>query len=268
MLRHLAILTEYDGGPFSGWQEQKNAPTVQQSIRETWLKLTGEDLVFTGSSRTDAGVHARGHVASFTSGCKIPTDRIPLAFNSLLPEGIAVRDCVQTEPDFNARFSACGKLYRYHFCNSSIRPAIQRGYQAHVPGPLKFDRMSVACDQLIGRRDWRAMMDQGSVIRDTRREIIRCCLVNDSAEPDHFYLEIAGDGFLYHMVRILAGTIIAVGQEKLDPEELTSLLDQGWRPALGKTMPGHGLELFRVYYPHTLFGQDSYEDYLRLKQLA
>ena len=262
-----ALLTEYDGSLFHGWQRQKNAVTVQQLLEEAWFDLVGQDVRFTGSSRTDAGVHAAGHVCHFDSYNPIPLANVPLALNSRLPAGIAVHDCRETAPDFDARFQAVGKRYRYRVAHGSIKPALRRNFAAHLAGPVDDDAMREAARLIAGERDFVAFMDQGSVVRRTVRSVP---VIRLTASPDarrgrypgrELVFDIVGDGFLYHMVRIIVGTIIAVGQGKITTAELPELIAAGDRTRLGKTMPPEGLELVKVFYRDELFGDDSAADY-------
>ncbi len=254
-MQNLALLTEYDGGCFHGWQQQAKDRSVQETLQHAWYKLTGEDVKLTGSSRTDAGVHALGHVANFFSSARIPLDKVPLAINTQLPAGVAVRMCVGVENAFNARFHACGKRYSYHIANSRIRPALKRSYQAHVPSKLDLEAMKQASQALLGEHDFTALMDQGSVIRDPKRTLFACYV--RQRKQEEIVITVIGDGFLYHMVRIIAGTLVAVGEGKIKANEIEQLIANQDRTLLGKTMPAQGLFLEKVYYNTGLFGADS-----------
>lgn len=250
--RHLAILTEYDGSAFHGWQYQENAGTVQQTIQQAWWQLTGERMTLTGSSRTDAGVHARGHVSDYFTASRIPTDRIALALNSRLPEAVTVLAAQAVPDDFNARFSATGKRYHYQYWLQRSRPALDRRTVCHVPGPLDVAAMQAALPYLAGEHDYTSMMDQGSVVRRTIRTIHQLSLTQ---QGPLLTLCVEGDGFLYHMVRILAGTLLYIGQGKIRPAELPAILQAKDRRLAGKTMPSAGLCLDHVCYENELFLQ-------------
>ncbi len=255
--RHLAICVEYDGSCFHGWQMQANANSVQQTLAEAWQELTGENIIITGCSRTDAGVHAENHVSDFFTDIKIPIDKVPLAFNSCLPDGVAVKACTEVPLDFNSRFSACGKLYTYDFSNHMIRPARRRNFVAHVPGDLDYAAMCEAAAAFLGEHDFSAVHDVGTPVKSKVRTINRCELTRRGTD---FRLWIAGDGFLYHMVRIITGTIIYVGQGKLQAAEIPELLLAKDRRKLGKTMPPQGLTLQSVIYRPQIFteSEDGY----------
>jgi tRNA pseudouridine38-40 synthase len=244
-LRHIALLTEYDGSAFHGWQFQDNARSVQKTIQDTWFILTGENVNLISSSRTDAGVSASAHVSNFTTCCSIPAERVPLAFNSLLPPEVTVRAASDVQAGFNSRIDPIAKRYVYRYWQHPVRPTLHRNLMAHVPKPLDIGLMRKALPFLIGRHDFKSMMDQGSVIRKTEKNILNLELIE---QHPLLTLVVEGDGFLYHMVRILAGTLLYVGQGKINPYDLPEILIAGDRKRTGKTMPPEGLCLDWVYY--------------------
>jgi len=254
-----AILTTYDGSAFSGWQRQKNAISVQQTLEDCWQKQTGEKIRLTGGSRTDAGVSARGHVSSFRSKMPIPVNNIPLFWNAKLPDSIAVRKAVHVEDDFNPRYDALGKEYRYRILNRRIRPVIFRHLVAHVPSELDLNAMREALPYFAGTHSFLSLMDQGSPTNRPVRTIQHLELVD---KDRLITLIVRGDGFLYHMVRILAGTLVLIGQGKMSPDQVPALLETEDRTLAGPTMPPQGLTLERIYFAKTLFGGDCwpYED--------
>jgi tRNA pseudouridine38-40 synthase len=254
--RHIALLTEYDGSDFLGWQAQAQGRTVQQTLLQAIRKVTGEtDLRLTGCSRTDAGVHATGHVSHFQTASRIPADRLPLALNGCLPPDVSVRAACEVAEDFHAQYHARGKTYCYRIWHSSSRPACGRQQVCHVPGPLDLDQMRRAMPCLLGRHNFQAFMDQGSCERNPVRTIRRISLTDQGSL---LILRVQGDGFLYHMVRILAGTLLAVAQGKIRPDNLPAILAGGDRRLTGKTMPPQGLCLEEVCYEPPLFA-----DYVR-----
>ncbi len=251
--RHLAILTEYDGTAFNGWQSQALGRTVQQTLAHALAELTGEaDLVLYGSSRTDAGVHARGHVSHFRTTSRIPATKLPLAMNSHLPDDLSVQAAVEVAADFHAQYHAIGKIYTYRIWNHATRPAIDRNRVCHVPVALDLALMRQALPALVGRHNYAAFRDTGSIERNPVRTLQDVALAIDGPR---ITLTFQGDGFLYHMVRILAGTLVAVGQGKLPPDAVTELLISGERKLAGKTMPPEGLCLERVLYDPPLFDE-------------
>lgn len=249
--RRIALLTAFDGSAFCGWQIQEGQPSVQQAMRDVLIRLTGEENVqLTGCSRTDSGVHARAHVSHFDSATRIPMNRLPQAMNAFLPTAVAVRAAREVAPDFHARFQAKGKIYRYRIWHDPIRPALMRAFAVHLPGPLDRGAMAEAAALLPGRRDFAAFRDAGGTVRSTTRTLWRCEL--DFAGP-LITLTVEGDGFLYHMVRVIAGSLVAVGQGKMTPADLLRVLASGDRALAGQTMPPQGLCLENVRYEPDLF---------------
>ncbi|NLM76700.1 MAG: tRNA pseudouridine(38-40) synthase TruA [Ruminococcaceae bacterium] len=249
--RKIAILVEYDGSAFSGWQYQPRERTVQKTLTEALMQLTGDtELSLIGCSRTDTGVHARGHVSHFLTSSPIPDDRWPLALNRILPEDISVHQA-RTVPDcFHARFGTCSKRYSYSIWNHRVRPALKRHRCSHVPGALDIRAMAAALPYMLGKRDYRAFQDAGSEAKTTVRTIQRVRLLVSGPEISFF---IQGDGFLYHMVRIMVGTLLAVAQNKLTAASIGDIILAGDRRLAGKTMPPQGLCLEIVLYEPAIF---------------
>jgi tRNA pseudouridine38-40 synthase len=249
--RKIALLTEYDGTDFNGWQAQAKGRTIQQTMAQALRELTGEDRpVLIGSSRTDAGVHARGHVSHFTTESRIPCDRLPIALNSVLPPDISVQAACVVPPQFHAQYSAAGKIYTYHFWPQKSRPALCRRLTCHVPGPFDVAAVQAALPYLAGRHDFTAFMDLGSCERQPVRTLYKLALDENGPEV---VLTISGDGFLYHMVRIIAGTLLLVAQGKIRPDSLPDILAARDRRAVGRTMPPQGLCLEKVLYDPPVF---------------
>lgn len=259
--RKIALAIEYDGSCFHGWQRQANAISVQETLENAWLKLTGEKRVIIGCSRTDQGVSARCHISHLFTSTSIPDENIFLALNTKLPEGVSVLASKTVAPDFHARFHACGKTYCYRLLCSRARPAIDRRTTAWLPQNPDYRAMRECCLHFLGERDFSALMDQGSTTLRNTRKIYRLDLYRQEKETmpgTEYLLEITGDGFLYHMVRIIMGTLIEVGQGKIDPAVIPDLLQAGDRTKMGMTMPPEGLTLEKVYFREELFGDDSW----------
>ena len=243
--RRFRLTVEYDGTAYCGWQRQINGPSVQQVLEETLARLTGEAVTVTGSSRTDAGVHALGLCAHFDSATRIPPDKLAFALNTMLPPDIRIRESSPAPEGFHARYSACGKVYRYAFFNSRHDCAIGRQYAAHVPLELDERLMHEEAQALCGTHDFAAFAASGSVATSTVRTIYRA-QVTRSGET--VALTVLGDGFLYNMVRIIAGTLMEVGTGKRAPGAIARAIATGDRLALGQTAPAKGLTLMRVLY--------------------
>lgn len=261
--RQLALCCEYEGYDFHGFQYQKNADTIQGQLLAAWKKLFAESLKLSCSSRTDAGVSARRHVSHCWTHAKIPVERLPLAMNTRLPASIRVRAAREMGGDFHARFHARGKHYCYRLRTGKIAAAIGRQVQSFVPGSLDLEAMQAAARALCGRKDQRALMDMPCEVKTTVRSM-DALAVSQSGEA--YQIDVLGDGFLYHQVRIVAGTLVAVGQGKLSLEQMKAAHEARDRLGMGMTMPAAGLCLERVYYQEELFGDDGQVAYDRLCQ--
>jgi tRNA pseudouridine38-40 synthase len=243
--RNIKLTIEYDGTNYHGWQSQINAVTVQDTLTNALKKLTGEDCELTGSSRTDMGVHALGHVANFFTSSAIPADRFSYALNSVLPEDIVIIKAEEVSPEFHSRFQAKGKKYRYLIYNSKYRSALHRNRAWHIRGALDLDAMQTAAEAFLGEHDFFAFMASGSSVKTTVRTIYDISLVK---KDELLEFEIQGNGFLYNMVRIIAGTLVYVGMGKIKAEEVSGIIQSKNRKLAGKTAPAHGLYLVEVYY--------------------
>ena len=244
-MARIRLTVEYDGTNYSGWQRQENAVSVQQRLEEALSKLLRAEIRVTGASRTDAGVHALGQTAHFDTDSRIPPEKYAFALNTMLPDDIRVRASMAAAPDFHARFDARAKIYRYLIWNSPHASALLRLSHAHVMYPLDAARMDEEARSVIGTHDFKAFAASGSVAKDTVRVIHDCRVARAGGEV---MLLVRGSGFLYNMVRILAGTAIQVGCGKLEPGAIARVLDGKSRLSLGVTAPPHGLTLMRVFY--------------------
>lgn len=251
-MRRIVLLTEYDGSLFKGWQMQPSGRTIQRVLQQTLAGLTAAtDLTVYGCSRTDAGVHARGHVSHFITHSTIPAERFPLALNSKLPDDLIVKAACEVDDSFHARHSAHGKRYSYTYWNHSMRPVIGRQFKSHVPGSVNIEDMKQAMPYFLGEQDFSALMDQnGNKTNISWRRIDALGLRVDGPQIE---LTVEGSGFLYHMVRIIAGTLLAVGQGKIRPDDIPQLLLSHDRRKVGKTMPASGLCLEYVLYDPPIF---------------
>ena len=243
--RRFRLTIEYDGTAYCGWQRQINGPSVQETLEQALCTLTQERVSVTGSSRTDAGVHALGLCAHFDSATRIPAQKLAFALNTLLPPDIRVRESGLAPEGFHARYSACGKLYRYAFYNARHDCAIGRQYAAHIPLPMDERLMDEEAQALLGTHDFAAFAASGSVAKSTVRTIVGARVTR---EGERVTLCVMGDGFLYNMVRIIAGTLAEIGTGKRAPGAITRAIETGDRLALGQTAPARGLTLVRVFY--------------------
>jgi tRNA pseudouridine38-40 synthase len=239
------MTVQYDGTDFVGWQRQASGPSVQAELEEVLFRMTGARPFVRGAGRTDAGVHACAQVAHFDTEASIPLIGFLRGMNSQLPRAIAVTAIEEAPPDFDARFSAHRKLYRYQIWNAEARAPLLDRYAWHFPRPLKVEPMRVAAALLVGRHDFSAFRAADCERKTTVRTVSRLTVERTG---DLVIIEVEADAFLKNMVRILTGTLVAVGHERLAPEEMTTLLASRDRTRAGMTAPPRGLELVRVEY--------------------
>ena len=247
MNRTIALVTEYDGTRFLGWQSQRDGRTVQGTLEGALSGLFECPVTLYGCSRTDGGVHATGHVSHFRAAGTIPTDRIPYALNPSLPDDVAIRLAADVPEDFHARYGARAKRYSYHIWNTRTRPAIHRRTMGHEPRLLDMDAMRAAAAYMTGTRDFIAFMAAGGSTARTVRNMMEVRVERSPAEPV-ITITVTGDGFLYNMVRILSGTLLYAGLGKTRPDEIPEILLSRDRLQAGKTMPARGLTLEAVFY--------------------
>jgi tRNA pseudouridine38-40 synthase len=259
----------YDGAEFSGWQAQPGRRTVQGELERAWLEITGETVRINAAGRTDAGVHAVGQVVSVESATQLPPDALVGALNSKLPEDAAARTVELARDGFHATHDAKRKRYRYSIYNDPRRPVFLRRYAWHVPTPLDVEAMHRGGQSLIGTHDFASFQSTGSERESTIRTIFAVDVArNKAAQSDPSItaptklgrgcadserdavvtIDVEGDGFLYNMVRAIAGTLVHVGRGKRDAAWIAEVLAARDRCAAGQTAPPHGLTLLRVEY--------------------
>jgi tRNA pseudouridine38-40 synthase len=251
-VRHIRLVVEYDGTGLCGWQRQANGPTVQGHLEAALAKLLAHEVTVIGASRTDAGVHARGQVASFRTERPIPLHGIRRGLNSLLPPAIAIRDARDADDDFHPRFSATGKHYRYLLLTRPERSPRWRDRAWHHPAPIDREAMSAAATALIGEHDFAAFRAAGCTALRTTRRIDEIAVGEVSDEVDGgaglVAFDVVGNAFLRNMVRIVVGTLVEVGEGRRPVGQVTEILASKDRTRAGITAPAHGLELVSVRY--------------------
>lgn len=235
----------YDGSAYHGFQRQKNVITIQESLEESIKTITGEQISITGCGRTDAGVHAAGYVANFYSETKIPLKKLPLAINAYLKDDIRVKKAEYVLDDFHARFSAKKKTYSYKIINSPVSDVFIRNYAWFYPVKLDYQKMQKAAKNFVGKYDFAAFMSAGSPVKTTVRTISELSL---SMSENTITMDITADGFLYNMVRIIAGTLVYCGNNKIEPDNIPMIINSRERTLAGITAPPEGLTLKEVFY--------------------
>lgn len=246
--RRIFLRVAYDGTGYCGWQVQANGITVQEVLNRELSALMGEEIRTIGASRTDAGVHARGNVAVFDTHARMPAERVVFALNTHLPEDIRIQESRQVPASFHPRYTATVKTYKYRILNRKLPDPTRRLNSLFCYYDLDLERMQAALPHILGVHDFRSFQASGAAHpeRSTVREIYDTGL---SVEDEMITFRITGNGFLYNMVRILAGTLLEIGRGTMDPESMPEILDARCRAAAGPTAPPRGLTLEEIRYP-------------------
>jgi tRNA pseudouridine38-40 synthase len=245
MVRNIKLLIAYDGTAYHGWQTQLNKVTIQETIEKALSIVMKQKIDLTGSGRTDSGVHALGQVANFKADTKIPEDKIKIALNANLPPDIRILDSVDVDMSFNARFNALDKTYMYQIYYDRVGNPFYSRYSCFIPQSLDIDKMEEALKLIMGTHDFKGFMASGSYVKTTVRTIYDTKLIK---EGNLLKLYINGDGFLYNMVRIIAGTLIDIGKGTKTIDCIEDVLINKNRKVLGQTAPPQGLFLMKVNY--------------------
>lgn len=251
-MRTLLLTLAYDGRPYHGWQIQQNAPTVQAELQRALLETFGELPPIKGCSRTDTGVHARCFCVSLETASRIPCDRLPAALNCRLPRSIAVLSCREAPEGFHARYCSLGKRYSYEIWNSAVKNPFLDGLATQVPdrpAPLDEGRMAQDILPLLGKHDFAAFQAAGSTVGDTVRTVTRAEVVREGSMVK---IIVAADGFLYNMVRIIAGTLLDMEHGRIPHGTMGEIIASLDRSRAGVTAPPDGLYLDEVFYPDEL----------------
>lgn len=239
------LVVAYEGTNYCGWQIQPNGITIEQVLNETLSSLLGEEITVTGASRTDAGVHSLGNVAVFETHTKMPAEKISFALNQRLPEDIVVQESCQVPEDFHPRFSKSRKTYEYRILNCRFRQPLERRTSYFYHYPLDVGAMQKAAAYLVGEHDFTSF---ASVHAQTNTYVRTIYALDVVREGDMIRIRVQGNGFLYNMVRIIAGTLIQVGAGIKKPEDMESILAGKDRELAGPTAPAHGLTMIGLEY--------------------
>lgn len=244
-MRNIKLTIEYDGKDFNGWQKQPNKLNIQGTIEKAIEEITGEEVDLNASGRTDAGVHAIGQVANFKTNSKLPIEKFQIAINSKIKKSIRIISCEEVDERFHSRLTCKRKTYRYVINNSSYGSAIYRNLETHIPQKLDIQKMQKAAKYFEGEHDFKAFKASGTSSKSSVRTIYEAVV---KKEGEKIYIELTGNGFLYNMVRIISGTLVDVGLGKVQPEEISKIIEAGKRENAGKTLPPQGLYLVKVDY--------------------
>lgn len=244
-MRNIKLTIEYDGKEFNGWQKQPTKLNIQGEIEKAIEEITGEKVDLTASGRTDAGVHSLGQTANFKTDSQIPIEKIAKAINSKLKKSIVIKSAEEVDEKFHSRYSVKSKTYRYIINNSENGTAIYRGLEYHIPMKLDVKKMQEAVKFFEGEHDFKGFKASGTSSKSSIRTIYKGEV---KQEEERIIIEVTGNGFLYNMVRIIAGTLVDVGLEKIKPEEIPEIIESKDRTKAGKTLPPHGLYLLKVEY--------------------
>jgi len=244
-MRNLKLTLAYDGTEFHGWQIQPQLPTVQGELQETLRKLFNHDVHVTGSGRTDAGVHAHGQVASVETMRKIDPDAVLRGANALLPPAIRVLAVEEVSPEFHARRSARSKTYEYRIWRNPIVSPFHSRYVYAFRYPLDEKAIDRGTTCFLGTHDFTSFCATATEVEDRTRTIYQASWTR--SEPEWVF-RIRGNGFLQYMVRTIAGTLIEIGQGRLDAEQIPRIFEARDRRLAGPSLPAHGLHLISVAY--------------------
>lgn len=286
--RRILLRVAYDGTNYHGWQVQPNAKTIEGELNHILTQLTGEEIQVTGASRTDAGVHALGNVAVFDTLSRIPAEKFSYALNQRLPEDIVVQSSVQVDDDFHPRHCDCQKTYEYDILNRTFPLPAYRNTAYFLYGDLDLDAMRKACQAFLGEHDFASFCAAGAQVQTTVRTIYSLEVLEQplgsngrteaqrsqrtqsetiELQPDKARLQgsqiqqaperlltirVRGNGFLYNMVRIIAGTLVEVGRGHIRPEEIEGIIAACDRAKAGPTAPARGLRLVEIAYGESM----------------
>ncbi len=239
-MKRIKLVVAYDGTDYNGWQLQPGVRTIEGELNRCLSSLLSEKIQVIGASRTDSGVHALCNVAVFDTESRIPGEKIAYALNQRLPQDIRIRESCEVERDFHPRHCSSRKTYEYRILNAPFPLPTRRLYTYFTYVPLDTELMKQAASYLIGEHDFKSFCSASAVVETTVRTILD---ISIEKEKDEISIKVCGTGFLYNMVRIIAGTLIEVGRGSCPPEHMKHILEAKDRQAAGPTAPACGLTL-------------------------
>ncbi len=244
-MKRFKMIIAYDGTNYSGFARQPNAITIQEVLEGAIKQIVQEDIKTLGAGRTDTQVHAKGQCVTFDSETKIPPEKLLRAINSRLPQDIVIREIEEVSMDFQPRYGAKRKTYRYQILNSKIADPFLYKYTMQYPYNLDIEKMREAANVIVGEHDFKCFCSSGSSVKDTVREIYS---LNITRDGDIVNIEVCGNGFLYNMVRIIVGTLLWVNEGKITPKDIEEMFITHDRKKAGPTAPPQGLTMMNIEY--------------------
>ena len=244
-MKRIKLVVAYDGTNYCGWQVQPNGETIEGVLNRTLSELLEEDIKVTGASRTDSGVHSLGNVAVFDTETRIPPEKISYALNQRLPDDIVVQDSCQVADDFHPRHCDSRKTYEYRILNRTFPMPTRRLDTYFFYRKLDLDAMRQGAAHLVGTHDFKSFCSANSPVEDTVRTIYA---LDVKKQDEIITIRVEGSGFLYNMVRIIAGTLIQVGLGEIKPQELPGIIQAKDRSAAGPTAPAQGLTMMGITF--------------------
>lgn len=248
-MKRIQLIVAYDGTNYHGFAKQEHTVTIQGTIEEALYSLTKEKIEVVGSGRTDAGVHAKGQCCIIDTVTKIPTRNLQKALNDRLPKDIVIKEVMEVKPDFHPRFMAKKKTYRYQILTDQVNDPFIGPFCYFYPYQLDIEKMQEAAKKIEGTHDFKAFCASGSTVKSTVRTVYS---VEVRKIDNLIQIDVCGNGFLYNMVRIIAGTLISVGRHKMSPEQIIQMIERRDRSLGGPTAPPEGLTLLEVNYDDDL----------------
>ena len=244
-MKRYMLIVAYDGTYYSGFQVQPAAPTIEGELNKHLSALFGQDIKVIGASRTDAGVHALCNAAVFDAETTMPAEKIAYALNQRLPEDIRIQKSGKVADDFHPRHTDTRKTYEYRIITGEFPNPLKRLYAYHTYHSLDIMRMQKAAAYLVGEHDFKSFCSVKAVVESTVRTIYT---VDVEQREEEITIRVCGNGFLYNMVRIIAGTLLEVGKGRWEPEKVKEMLESKDRCAAGPTAPAHGLTLVKYEF--------------------
>lgn len=239
-MKRVMLTVAYDGTNYCGWQIQPNGNTIEGELNKHLSELLGEEIKVSGASRTDTGVHALCNLAVFDTHARMPGEKISYALNQRLPQDIRIQKSQEVERDFHPRFVQTKKTYEYRIYNSRFPNPVERLYSHFTYVPLNVEHMKEAAKFFVGEHDFKSFCAKGTQVESTVRTVYECTV---EKQEKMISIKVSGNGFLYNMVRIIAGTLMEVGMGSKKPDEIPAILEEKDRAAAGPTAPAKGLTL-------------------------